>query len=139
VRLAIDVRDVDTERLRAVATSLINEAGGICDRRGLVLDARVIADTSPAVLPTWVRQVATDTCREMGLEYRVVTSGAGRDAQVMNHLVPAGLVLVPSRRGLSHGPEEWTSSVDIGCGVSLMVEWVACLDQHLSKWEQVSG
>jgi allantoate deiminase len=139
VRLAVDVRDVDTERLRSVATSLIDVAGEICDRRGVVLEARVIADTSPVILPTWVRKVATDTCQEMRLEYRVVTSGAGRDAQVMNHLAPAGLVLVPSRRGLSHVPDEWTSSVDIARGVLLLVEWVARLDQQLSQWEHAGG
>jgi len=138
VRLAIDVRDVDTERLRAVAASLISAAGEICDRRGVVLDARVIADNSPVILPTWVRQVAIEACREVGLEYRVIASGAGRDAQAMNRLAPAGLVLVPSRRGLSHVPDEWTSPVDIARGVRLMVEWVARLDQHLSQWEQAA-
>jgi allantoate deiminase len=139
VRLAIDVRDGDTERLRSVAASLINAAGEICERRGVVVHARVIADTSPVILPTWVRQVASDACLEKRLDYRVVTSGAGRDAQVMSHVAPAGLVLVPSRRGLSHVPDEWTSSIDIARGTRLLIEWVASIDKHLTTWEQAGG
>lgn len=139
VRLAVDVMDADGERLRAVATSLVNTVGEICDHRGVQLEARIIADSSPVILPTWVRRVATDACGELGLEYRVMESTASRDAQIMSHLAPAGLVLVPSRHGLSHVPDEWTSSVDIARGVHLMIEWVTRLDQNLARWEYKSG
>jgi len=139
VRLAVDVTHADGDRLRAVATSLVKTAGEICDHRGVQLDARVIADSSPVILPTWVRQVATDACGELGLEYRVIESTSGRDSQIMSHLAPAGLILVPSRHGLSHVPDEWTSSVDIARGVHLMIEWVTRLDQNLARWEHKSG
>jgi allantoate deiminase len=139
VRLWADVRDVDTERLRTIASSLARTAAEICDHRGVRLETRAMPSVAPVILPTWVRQVATDACRQLGHEYRVVTSCGSRDAQVMNHLVPAGLVLVPSRHGASHVPDEWTSSVDIARGAGLMVEWIARLDQSMAQWERAKN
>lgn len=139
VRLSVEVRDIDTERLRTVATSIVTVAQEICGRRSIALETQAIVDASPVILPTWVRQVATSACQEVGLEYRVVTSSAGHDAQIMNSLAPAGLVLVPSRRGLGHVPEEWTSTVDIARGVGLLVEWIERLDQQLARWETISN
>jgi allantoate deiminase len=139
VRLGIDVQDADTERLHAMAGSLVTVAKEACDRRGLELEAKVISTTAPAVLPTWLRDIATQACRDIGLDYRVMTSRAARDAQVMNHLTPAGLVLVPSRRGLSHVPEEWTSSLDVARAVRLLVEWITRLDAQLVQWEHLGA
>jgi acetylornithine deacetylase/succinyl-diaminopimelate desuccinylase-like protein len=36
-------------------------------------------------------------------------SGAGHDAQVLARHVPAAMLFVPSRGGVSHSPEEYTS------------------------------
>jgi allantoate deiminase len=139
VSLSVDVRDVDTERLRAVAGSIVRAAGEICERRGVSLESRLVTDTSPGILPTWSRQLAIEAAIGLGLDYRILATAAGRDAQVMNHVCPAGLVLVPSRRGLSHVPDEWTSSLDLARGVTLLAEWVVRLDASMARWESAKG
>jgi acetylornithine deacetylase/succinyl-diaminopimelate desuccinylase-like protein len=35
-------------------------------------------------------------------------SGAGHDAMEVGRHVPAGMLFVPSRKGISHSPEEFT-------------------------------
>jgi acetylornithine deacetylase/succinyl-diaminopimelate desuccinylase-like protein len=37
-----------------------------------------------------------------------MASGAGHDAMVLGARVPAGMLFVPSRGGISHNPEEFT-------------------------------
>ena len=106
----------------------------ICQRRGVGLEGEVIADTSPAVLPIWLRQIAIDVCSDLKVKARVMASGAGHDAQVVNAIVPAALLFVPSREGLSHVPEEWTSATDIARGVDVVVELLLQLDDRLRRW-----
>jgi acetylornithine deacetylase/succinyl-diaminopimelate desuccinylase-like protein len=44
-----------------------------------------------------------------GASHMRMPSGAGHDAQVLARHVPAAMLFVPSRGGISHSPEEYTS------------------------------
>lgn len=136
VRMTIDVRDVDSDRQRRLAVEVVRRIRMLADRRGVRTDAELIADTSPAVLPMWIREVTSRVCEDLGVRYRVMTSGAGHDAQVVNSIVPAGMVFVPSREGLSHVPDEWTSASDIARGVEVLRTAVQRLDDLLASLRQ---
>lgn len=99
-----------------------------CLRRGTRLDARLLADTSAVVLPDWVRTEVTAAATELGLRYRVLTSGASHDAQMVNRLVPTAMIFVPSRHGLSHVPEEWTEPAQLAAGADLLLAALLRLD-----------
>ncbi|MQA82807.1 MAG: hydantoinase/carbamoylase family amidase [Streptosporangiales bacterium] len=132
VQLSVDVRDIDADRQRATAAEIVRRVRAVCDRRRVRLDVRLLADTSPVVLPVWVRQVVTETARRLGVTYRVLTSGASHDAQMVDRVTPTGMVFVPSRGGLSHVPDEWTSPVEIATGISVLGESMLALDSHLA-------
>jgi len=52
---------------------------------------------------------ALDTAaREMGIKTKRMNSGAGHDAQNMAAKVKTGMLFVPSVKGISHSPMEWT-------------------------------
>jgi len=139
VTFTVDVRDVDSDRQRETADDVVSRARQICARRRLGLDVEVIADTSPAVLPIWLREFTASAARDVGAEYLVLTSGASHDAQVINRRVPAAMIFVPSREGLSHVPGEWTSNADIATGVDVMTESVLRLDRFLVGLAGESG
>ena len=42
------------------------------------------------------------------IDYEIMPSGAGHDAMQMAKITPAGMIFIPSRRGISHNPLEWT-------------------------------
>jgi hydantoinase/carbamoylase family amidase len=52
--------------------------------------------------------------------YQVMTSGAGHDAQNFQHICPSGMIFIPSRRGISHSPEEYTDWEDVMVGTQLL-------------------
>lgn len=133
VRLAVDVRDVDSDRQRHTATEIIRRAQASCDRRGVGMSTTVLADASPVVLPVWVRQIIADVCTGADLPYRVMTSGASHDAQMVNQVVPAGMIFVPSKDGISHDPAEWTLPADIAAGVNVLVGSLLALDRYLEE------
>lgn len=135
VTMIVDVRDVDSDRQREAANEIVQRAHWICERRGVRLAAEVIADTSPAVLSMWLRELTSNACADLGLNYRVLSSGAGHDAAILARLVPAAMLFVPSRDGLSHVPDEWSSAADVARAVDVLYETVLRLDRFLAAQE----
>ena len=132
VTMTVDVRDVDSDRQRSTAAELLRGARAVCDRRGTRLSATLIGDTSPVVLPAWLRSLVTDEARAQAVTYRVMTSGASHDSQMVNHVVPAAILFVPSRDGLSHVPEEWTDPRELAVGVDVLCGALLLADSRLA-------
>ncbi|GAA3669633.1 Zn-dependent hydrolase [Microbacterium marinilacus] len=132
VTFSLDVRDVDADRQRSATTEIVSRVMATARRRGVGVDVRLIADTSPVILPLWVRNALVQAAVSGGSSYRVLSSGASHDAQMINTIVPTGMLFVPSRDGLSHVPEEWTDASEIAVGVDALVAAVRALDAQLA-------
>jgi allantoate deiminase len=133
VVFSLDVRDVDADRQRRAAAEIVGRMRALCLRRGTTLSARLLADTSPVVLPDWVRNEVTATASDLRLRYRVLTSGASHDAQMINRITPAAMVFVPSARGLSHVPDEWTDPGLLAIGTDLLAAALLRLDAREAR------
>src|SRR5207237_2118427 len=55
VTFYVDVRDIDGDRQRAAAQEVLALAQQVAARRGVELAAERVGDSSPAVLPLWLR------------------------------------------------------------------------------------
>ncbi|APU22886.1 amidase, hydantoinase/carbamoylase family [Actinoalloteichus sp. GBA129-24] len=128
VVLGVDVRDVDSVRQRATVREFLDHAAGVAVRRGVGFSHRLLADTSPVVLPAGLRAQLIGAAERTGTAYRVMPSGASHDSQMVNRVVPAGMLFVPSRDGLSHTPAEWTSVEQIVEGTAVLAEAVLGMD-----------
>ncbi|TMR20765.1 Zn-dependent hydrolase [Nonomuraea turkmeniaca] len=127
--LTLDVRDVEGVRQRATAAEIVRTARDICARRQASVTSRPIGDSAPATLSPRLRQIMVDACQTLGLPYMTMPSGASHDAQMINHVVPTALMFVPSRAGLSHVPDEWTSTTDLAVGVDLLLRGLLEIDR----------
>jgi allantoate deiminase len=47
-------------------------------------------------------------------------SGAGHDAMLLGRHVPAAMLFVRSRGGISHSPQEFSSSADVELGMRVL-------------------
>ena len=48
-------------------------------------------------------------------------SGAGHDAQQMQSICPSGMIFIPSHKGISHSPEEFTEWHQVEAGAQLLL------------------
>ena len=55
-----------------------------------------------------------------GLRARELPSGAFHDAQFVVPLCPTGMIFVPSRRGISHNPAEYSSPAQLAAGARVL-------------------
>ena len=71
-----------------------------------------------------LREMAERICRERGLACRRLMSGAGHDSMNFSGLCPIGMIFVPSKDGLSHRREEYTSREDCQAGAIVLREMI---------------
>ncbi len=59
-------------------------------------------------------------CKQQKIPYRKMISGPAHDAAAMGQIMPAALIFVPSKNGLSHCPQEDTAAEDLVTGASIL-------------------
>jgi len=63
----------------------------------------------------------------LGISYKIISSGATHDAQNMALVTKTGMIFLPSVKGISHSPMEWTSLEDIKKGVYVLTNTLKLL------------
>lgn len=129
--LWVDVRGTDAGRQRDTAAEIVRQAKRICEERGLGFGHEQLADTPPVELREGIRDELAASCRAVGVEPLVLTSGASHDAQQVDRVTPAGMLFVPSKAGISHDPAEWTDIDDIALGATALTAGLLRLDERL--------
>jgi N-carbamoyl-L-amino-acid hydrolase len=120
-RLLVDLRDADTVRLTKAEDAVRDQAGAIAARCGLSVRCRRMVRSEPTAMDAEMRRHITDSAAELGLAARVLSSGAGHDAQIMAGITPTGMIFVPSIGGVSHVPQEDTSPADLLAGARVLL------------------
>lgn len=59
--------------------------------------------------------------KELNISSKLMTSGAGHDAQMINRIAPAAMIFVPSKGGVSHNPMEYTSDEQLNNGANVLL------------------
>ncbi|HET8632271.1 MAG TPA: M20/M25/M40 family metallo-hydrolase, partial [Thermomicrobiales bacterium] len=126
VELGIDVRGTVAADRAAVVAALREDVARIAAARGLAADLQTTSDEAPVPLAPGLVATLERHARARGLRCRRMVSGSGHDAMQLARLCPAGLLMVPSRGGVSHNRAEWTDLADIVAGTQVLCD--AALD-----------
>ena len=120
VTLGVDIRGVDMESKRRVLARLRTALDEIADRRSVEIEQTVSVDEPPVPCSGEVIEAAHQAAAELGVDARLMPSGGGHDAQHIGAVTEAGMIFVPSIRGISHAPEEDTDIEDICLGIEVL-------------------
>lgn len=118
---SLDVRDTDAEVLAGLGVACRRALSAIARKRGLMFEFEVESEIAPVSCDPDLIAVLERQREALGLNGRVMPSGAAHDAQIMASLAPVAMIFVPSRDGKSHSPEEWSALADIEAGANLML------------------
>jgi len=120
--LAIDVRCADPQRFDDVDRRIAELAGEIAAAEGLELELTRRYAIPPTAMAPHVVAALEGAARDEGVEPLRMVSGAGHDAMAIGRHVPAGMLFVPSRGGISHSPREWTDPADCALGARVLAQ-----------------
>ena len=120
--LSVDIRSTSANSKARVARMVTKQARDIARKRRIGVEVLTIREEDPVPLDKRLLRVTREICDEKQIVYEIMPSGAGHDAMQMAKITPAGMIFIPSQRGISHNPLEWTAPEDIGLGAQLLME-----------------
>ncbi len=123
----VDIRDSELEPRERLISAFIHELEGLADRRHLGLEVTTITSDTPASCDPMIVDAVSEACQRLGVRSMQMMSGAYHDAMIVGRHAPMGMIFVPSRDGLSHHPDEFTSPHEIDLGVDILRETLASL------------
>ena len=88
---------------------------------------------SPTQCSSKLIKLSETLCRNRGIRFRRMFSGAGHDLMNWGKAVPSMLLFIPSKDGISHSIREYSAPEDLYQGAELLMEMVQALDQEEGK------
>jgi hydantoinase/carbamoylase family amidase len=105
----IDVRSPRAEELDRLEAAIAALLGRIAAEDRLEHELTRLHRIEPLALDPGVVESVAAAAEALGARTRRMPSAAGHDAMIVGRHVPAGMIFVPSRDGMSHHPSEYTS------------------------------
>jgi allantoate deiminase len=116
----IDVRAASAARLAEIERVVDETVGRIAREEGLEVELAQTFALEPLELDAGLVAVIEQAAAGEGASALRLPSGAGHDAMVVGRHVPAGMLFVPSRRGVSHSPDEYSSPAQVELGTRVL-------------------
>lgn len=117
----IDVRHTDKEALVAFTEQMTAKMQDISEEHTVEMTIDMWMDEDPVPMDQQVVELIEKQCKENGLNYKLMHSGAGHDSQIFAPVVPTAMLFVPSLKGISHNPAEFTEPTDLAEGVKALI------------------
>lgn len=122
--LSVDIRSITAKAKRRVVRLVQARIHEIAQRRKIQVKILPLREEDPVPLDKWLIHLLKECCEMRNIAYEIMPSGAGHDAMQMAKVTPAGMLFIPSRRGISHSPLEWSEPEDICLGAQLLLDSV---------------
>lgn len=121
VQFSLDLRDIDEAERDRLEASIRAYSQQVCEKLGIELRIDLLQRVAPAPSSPMVQEAVAQAGKLAGLsELPRLVSGAGHDGMQFSSLWPLGMIFVRSRNGISHNPEEWSSSEDCTAGTEVL-------------------
>jgi allantoate deiminase len=120
VEFTLDIRHDNEGTLSWFCDYLFQEYEDITHRRSLALSITPWLATTPVPLSRELTAQIEKICDKLSLTHRRMFSGAGHDAQLFASSCSSAMIFVPSRGGISHSPDEYSSPKQLADGVSVL-------------------
>jgi N-carbamoyl-L-amino-acid hydrolase len=120
VNFSIDFRHPDAAvlQVRGDAVAGVIQAAV----RDVTVEVEEVFHAAPASFDPAVIAVVEQAAAAQGFGHVRMASGAFHDAQFCTRICPTGMIFVPSHKGISHNPAEYTAPHHLAAGTRVLVQ-----------------
>jgi N-carbamoyl-L-amino-acid hydrolase len=129
VDMSIDLRDLSEENLQYLIAQIENKCEAIAQSTGTKITLEQKLHVLPTLAKSEIMEAIATVCKELKLSYDYLPSRAGHDAQEMGRFTDMGMIFVPSREGISHSQDEYTSSEQCAQGANVLLHTLLAIDK----------
>jgi allantoate deiminase len=123
----IDARAGDADTFARAEKFVRDTLERVAAEEQLELEVTKTHRKPPTPLDPGLQDLLAQGAAAEGASARSMPSGAGHDAMVLAKHVPAAMLFVPSRAGISHSPDEYTSPEQCELGARVLARAVRAL------------
>lgn len=123
----IDARAGDADAFARAEKFVRDTLERVAAEEQLQLEVTETHRKPPTPLDPELQELLAQGAAAEGATARSMPSGAGHDAMVLAEHVPAAMLFVPSRAGISHSPDEYTSPEQCELGARVLARAVRAL------------
>jgi len=128
VNLTVELRDLSMQKIELLWKRIHAAGLVIAKKYGTTLSYEKQHSNVAALSDPKMRSVIDEAVRSLGLTSQWMPSGAGHDAQDLARICPMGMIFVPSAKGISHSPKEFTRPEDVENGANVLLQTILRLD-----------
>ena len=121
VYCALEFRHGSDEEMDRMQADLIQLLEDCAEEYALDVAWEATPPVIPAAMSESVMRAIEAAAQRLGLSHERMLSFAGHDTQNVAAIAPAAMYFVPSVKGISHNPAEFTSDADCVNGANLML------------------
>jgi N-carbamoyl-L-amino-acid hydrolase len=111
----------------ALDKGLREAIAGIATRRKVEVALDLVWRKEPTHFDKTLVGAVETAAKALGYTHRYITSGAGHDACNINTVIPAAMIFVPCKDGISHNELEDATQADCGAGANVLLHTVLSL------------
>ena len=127
IAFTVDIRSPNAATLDAIDGDLRSVIAEIAARRRVEIALQPIWRKEPTVFNAKLVDAVETATRALGYSHRRITSGAGHDACNLANVVPAAMIFVPCKDGVSHNELEDATQADCTAGANALMHTVLAL------------
>lgn len=120
-RCTIDIRHPDSSEIDRLSATIAQVFGDRAEAERCRVAISQTFDMPPANFPRTVLETLDRAATKGGLATKRMLSGAFHDALFVNRVVPAAMIFVPCRDGLSHNEAEYTAPDHVVSGARMLL------------------
>ena len=124
VILTVDIRDIFEETRDQLLDQIKAKAVKIAEERSIEVQMKLNAKIKPLPINESLQAGIAKSLTKFNINPVYIPSGAGHDTMIVGIEMPAAMLFVRSRDGISHNPREWTSLNDCVHGVHVLKDFV---------------
>ena len=125
--LTLDVRNTDEKILQIAESKIKDFLSQIAVSEGVEIKTRQLVRFEPVIFDDSVIDLVESIAKEQNNSVQRMPSGAGHDAQMLARVCPAGMIFVPSVKGISHNAAEFTDEADLNAGANILLHTMLAL------------
>lgn len=126
--MSLEIRDLSMQKVIALFEKIEAASESLAKKNQVTIRFEQFYESLAAPTNETIRQLIETSTDSLGLSHQRMPSGAGHDAQSLAPICPIGMIFVPSRNGISHAPEEFTSPKQITNGANVLLRTLLGLD-----------
>jgi N-carbamoyl-L-amino-acid hydrolase len=127
IAFTIDSRSADAAVMDALDQRIRAAAADIAARRKVQVELDLVWRKEPTHFDKTLVEAVESATQALGYSHRRITSGAGHDSCNLNTRLPAAMIFVPCKDGVSHNELEDATQADCAAGANVLLHTVLSL------------